>query len=65
MKSRHFSWQIHCRAGMLSFGSHSEFLIMIALGDKKSIRFVEYEIHVWLRQKMQARTSKSLTLEGT
>lgn len=38
---------------------------MIALGDKKSIRFVEYEIHVWLRQKMQARTSKSLTLEGT
>lgn len=33
----------------------------ISLGDKKSIRFVEYEIHEWLRQKMHARTTASLS----
>lgn len=41
--------------------SDPTFPLPISLGDKKSIRFVEYEIHEWLRQKMRARTSESVT----
>lgn len=44
--------------------SDPTFPLPISLGDKKSIRFVEYEIHEWLRQKMHARTAASLSSEG-
>lgn len=39
--------------------SDPTFPLPISLGDKKSIRFIEFEIHEWLRKKMHARTSSS------
>ncbi|MBC3885636.1 helix-turn-helix transcriptional regulator [Undibacterium griseum] len=41
------------------------FPLPVSLSDNKTIRFVEHEIHEWLRKKMDARKPSSVSHEGS